>query len=145
MVHHRERLLQLSNLCGFSANNIADILKGDETDLGQAILELSRSEVLLFGLIDQGLFTADQLAERLRGSGERVGEVFEKDPVIRAALHTLLFDKNAKRASPSTIPDDDWLKPSMFVGLNDLDMSLFDLDPDGQSRASQSAKRPRFA
>ena len=72
--------------CGFSANNLADILQGSRASLGKAIGELNRKKVLLFGLIREGRFTADELAEKLRGSGEKVGKVFDADPEIRAAL-----------------------------------------------------------
>ena len=92
LVHHRATLLQLKQVCGFSANHIAGMLKGSEADIGTAIGELSRKKVLLFGLIQEGLFTADELANRLHGSGVHLGEVFEKHPDIRLALHASYRD-----------------------------------------------------
>ena len=131
LVHHRATLLQLKQVCGFSANHIAGMLKGSESDIGTAIGELSRKKVLLFGLINEGLFTADELAEKLHGSGVHLGEVFDRNPDIRRALHASVRDEGVNAPGQ----DDNWLDGLKFFEVDDADIHVF-------SPASQS---PRFA
>jgi hypothetical protein len=85
----RSELLREMNQLGFASRYIARVFPDHSrplSNLGKAIGELSRKKVLLFGLIRECRFTADELAEKLSGSGEKVGKVFDADPDIRAAL-----------------------------------------------------------
>ena len=131
LVHHRATLLQLKQVCGFSANHIAGMLKGSEADIGTAIGELSRKKFLLFGLIQEGLFTADELADKLHGSGVHLGEVFDRNPDIRLALHASVRDEGVNALGQ----DDDWLDGLKFFEVDDAHIPVI----------SPASQRPRLA